>query len=194
MNCNLTARLAGVTFHLGVIREHYVNALALEEVAVKEETGIGEWYSSCVRAFTNKQDDETAATVDQARECYKATVAKSKQLADAVNIYSKEIVSFERTETILTRLVEIAAEKDRLEISLQNARTTAQLAHDQHTAVLLQMESHDPIPEDLMRPLEVAHVAATAADDALGQLIQESAVVSEAYKTIMAEWNDLRVD
>jgi hypothetical protein len=194
MNHDFTERLAGVKTHLTNLRKQHEATRALEEVAVKEVTEIGEWYSSCVRAFTNKQDDETPATVVQARECYNAAVAKFKQLADAVNIYSKEIAYYKRTEIILTLLLENAAEKDRLEMSLQNATTTAQLAHDQHTAILLQMEINDHNSGDLTKALEVAHAAATAANDALGQLIQESAVVSEAYKTIMAEWDDLRVD
>lgn len=178
MNCNLTERLAGATSHLGVIRKHYVNALACLRVAEDEEHAIGMVFSK----FQNN---------DQARECYEAVVAKSKQLEDKVELYSKEIASFERTETILTLLLENAAEKDQLEMSLQNAKTTAQLAHDQHAAILLEMESHDPIPDDLAEALEVAHEATVTADDALGQLIQESAEVSKAYETIMAEWAEL---
>ena len=188
---DLSERLAGVTSHLGVIRKRYVDALALEEVAVKKETEIGEWYSSCVRAFTNKQDDETAATVVQARECYKATVAKSEQLADAVELYSSEIAHFVRMETVLTLQLQIAAEKDRLEMSLRHAKTTDQLAQDQYGAMLYQMESPDHNPDDLRSALEVAYEATVAADDALGQLIQESAEVSKAYETIMAEWAKL---
>ena len=194
MNRNLTKRLADIKAHLDVIRKQREVTRALLNVAVEKETKVGMVYTGCIHDSINKPCDETTAAADQARECYKEAVAKSEQLADAVKIYSKEIASFERMETIITRLVEIAAKKDQLEISLQNANTTDRLAHDQHTAILLQMEIHDHIPDDLTMALEVAHAAATAADDALGQLIQESAEVSKAYETIMAEWDDLRVD
>jgi hypothetical protein len=155
-----------------------VDALARSWVADDEEHDIG-------MVFSKFQDNV------QARERYKAAVAKSKQLEDAMELYSKEIASFERTETILTLLLENAAEKDQLEMSLQNAKTTAQLAHDQHTAMLLQMETRDHNPGDLAEALEVAHEATVAANDVLGQLAQESAEVSKAYETIMAEWAEL---
>ena len=190
MNRNLTEQLADIKAHLKAVYEQLKVTRALEEMAVEKETEVGMVYTGCIHDSINKPCDETTAAADRARECYKEAVAKTGKLADAVKIYSKEIAYFERMETILTRLVEIAAKKDQLEMLLQLARTAAQLAHDQHTAMLLQMESHDHIPDDLTR----AHEATVAADDALGQLIQESAEVSEAYETTMAEWDVLRVD